>query len=171
MATAGFVAVITIVGTIIAAGGQWLVGVFPLAGLAIGGAMVILGVWLLVTHRTLGIMTAGRISVGRERNLRTVFLFGISYAVGSLSCTLPIFLVVVGSSLASQGLSNSLAQFVGYALGMGTILVAVTVGAAVFRGTIARWLRTAIPYVHRMSALFWWAPGGISSTIGCSSPG
>jgi cytochrome c biogenesis protein CcdA len=83
-----------------------------------------------------------------------VFLFGITYATGSLSCTLPIFLVVVGSSLASQGLLSSFVQFIGYGLGMGTILIAVTVGAALFRGSVARGLRAAMPYVHRMSALF-----------------
>jgi cytochrome c-type biogenesis protein len=49
---------------------------------------------------------------------------------------------------------NSFSQFIAYSLGMGTILVAVTVGAALFRGTVARWLRATIPYVHRMSALF-----------------
>jgi cytochrome c biogenesis protein CcdA len=83
-----------------------------------------------------------------------VFLFGIAYAVGSLSCTLPVFLVVVGSALATQGFIASLGQFLAYALGMGLVLIAVTVGAAMFRGTVARWLRSAIPYVHRMSALF-----------------
>ena len=59
-------------------------------------------------------------------------------AIGSLSCTLPAFLVVVGSSLASEGFADSLAQFVWYALGMGSILVAVTIGAALFRGAVDR---------------------------------
>ncbi len=62
--------------------------------------------------------------------------------------------MVVGSSLTSQGLLGSLSQFIGYALGMGTILVAVTLGAALFQGTVARALRKALPYVHRTSALF-----------------
>jgi cytochrome c-type biogenesis protein len=116
--------------------------------------MVILGLWLLVTHRTLGVMAASRVTISPQRNLRNVFLFGIAYATGSLSCTLPIFLVVVGSSLASQGVLSSLVQFLGYGLGMGMILITVTVGAALFRGTVARWLRRAVPYVHRVSALF-----------------
>jgi cytochrome c-type biogenesis protein len=37
---------------------------------------------------------------------------------------------------------------------MGSILIAVTIGAALFRGTVARGLRRAVPYVHRTSALF-----------------
>ena len=154
VATAGFVAVLTLFGSIIAAGGRWLITVFPFAGVAIGGAMVLLGLWLVVTHKTIGIMAASRVTITPQRNLRNVFSFGIAYAVGSLSCTLPIFLVVVGSSLASQGLANSFVQFVGYALGMGSVLIAVTIGAALFRGTVAKWLRRVIPYVHQTSAWF-----------------
>jgi cytochrome c biogenesis protein CcdA len=154
VATTGFLAILALVGTIIAAGGQWLIRVFPFAGLAIGGAMALLGIYLLVTRRTLGILAASRVTVSPQRNLRNVFLFGIAYATGSLSCTLPIFLVVIGSSLASLGLANSFVQFIGYGLGMGTILIAVTVGAALFQGTVSRWLRSAMPYVHRISALF-----------------
>jgi cytochrome c-type biogenesis protein len=152
--TLGFLVVFAVVGGIISAGGQWLVRVFPFAGVAIGGIMIAVGLWLLITHRTLGIMAASRVTVSPQRNLRNVFLYGIVYAIGSLSCTLPIFLVVVGSSLASQGLLGSFSQFIGYALGMGSILVAVTLGAALFQGTVARALRQALPYVHRVSALF-----------------
>jgi len=63
-------------------------------------------------------------------------------------------LVVVGSSLASRDLVGSTVQFVGYGLGMGAILIAVTVGAALFRGAVSRGLRAVVPHVHRMSALF-----------------
>jgi cytochrome c-type biogenesis protein len=154
VATAGFLVILAAVGIVIAAGGQWLTSVFPYTGLAIGAIMAGLGLWLLITHRTLGILAASRVTVSPQRNLRNVFLFGIAYATGSLSCTLPIFLVVVGSSLGSQDLMTSFVQFIGYGLGMGTILIAVTVGAALFRGAVAKGLRSVMPYVHRISALF-----------------
>lgn len=158
-ATAGFIVVFAVAGSLISAGGQWLVRVFPFAGVAIGVVMLLLGLYLLITHRTLGIMAASRVTVSRERNSRNVFMFGIAYAIGSLSCTLPIFLVVVGGSLASQGLVASFSQFVSYALGMGAILVAVTIGSAMFQGSVAKSLRQLMPYVHRISALFLVAAG------------
>jgi cytochrome c biogenesis protein CcdA len=99
-------------------------------------------------------MAASRVAVSPQRNLGNVFLFGIAYAIGSLSCTLPIFLVVVGSSLASQSFGSSVVQFAGYGLGMGTVLIAVTTGAALFQGVVSRWLRSVMPHVHRMGALF-----------------
>ncbi len=154
--TLGFVVVFAVAGGVIALGGRWLIAVFPYAGLVIGVAMAGLGVWLLATRKTLGIVAAGEVSVARQRSLGNAFLFGVAYAVGSLGCTLPIFLVVVGigSSLAGEGWIFSLGQFVGYALGMGAVIVAVSVGAALFRRAVFGWLRRLRPYVHRLSAMF-----------------
>jgi cytochrome c biogenesis protein CcdA len=154
VATAGFVVIFGLVGGIIGIGAQGLLTAFPYAGVAVGGLMVLLGIWLLLTQRTLGVAAAGRLAVRRKRSLGNIFLFGIVYAIGSLSCTLPIFLVVVGGSLASQDLIASLWQFLGYALGMGSILIAVTIGTALFREAVTRFLRKLLPYVHRVSALF-----------------
>jgi cytochrome c-type biogenesis protein len=152
--TLGFIVVFAAIGAIITAGGYWLITIFPYTGVAIGAAMIGLGLWILITHGTLGIMSASRIVVTPKRNLANVFLFGMGYGICSLSCTLPVFLVVVGSALATRGFFESFGQFIGYALGMGSILVAVTIGSALFRGTVARWLRGVIPYVHRISGLF-----------------
>jgi len=159
VATTGFVVIFALAGGLISAGGQWLIRIFPYAGVTIGGVMILLGLWLVVTRRMLGIVAASRFTISRERNLRNVFFFGIAYAAGSLSCTLPIFLVVVGSSLTSTGLVSSIGQFISYSLGMGAILITVTVGSALFQGSVTKWLRQAVPYVHRASAMFLVAAG------------
>ena len=152
--TAGFILIFAAVGGIIAAGGQWLVSSFPYVGLIIGVVMAALGIWILATGKTLSILGAGPVSIERERNLKNGFVFGIVYAVGSLSCTLPIFLVVVGTSLTGGGLASSFGQFIGYALGMGAIIFLVTIGAALFRRAMGRWMRLVTPYIHRVSAMF-----------------
>ncbi len=153
-ATLGFVMIFAAVGAIIAAGGSFLGRVFPFLGLGIGVLMVGFGAYLLVTHRYFGILSASRVQVTPRRNLGNAFVFGLGYAIGSLSCTLPIFLVVVGGALATQGFFESLGQFVAYALGMGFVVIAVTIGAALFRDAVSRWLRSALPHVHRASSFF-----------------
>lgn len=157
--TAGFAVIFGLVGVVIGVSGLWLTDVFPYAGLMIGLAMVGLGMWLLISHRSLGILAASRVSVAPERSLSNMFLFGIAYAVSSLSCTLPVFLVVVGSALTAGGWMVSLAQFGAYALGMGAVIAAVTVGVSLFRQAMEQWLRRLMPYVHRVSALFLIAAG------------
>jgi len=153
-ATSGFLTIMALVGYIIAAGGQRLAHAFPYAGVTIGAILVGLGSWLLLTGHSFGIEAAKRVTIAPRRSIQNVFLFGVAYAAGSLSCTLPVFLLVVGSSLATRGFAGSFGQFISYALGMGFILVAVAIGAAIFRGAVARSLRLALPYVNRISALF-----------------
>lgn len=152
--TAGFAVVFGAVGMVISVGGRWLTGFFPYAGLFIGLAMLGLGLWLLLSHRSLGILAASRISVTPQRSVGNMMMFGVAYAVSSLSCTLPVFLVVVGSALTAGGWMLSLAQFMGYALGMGAVFALVTVGTSLFRQAVEGWLRRILPHVHRVSALF-----------------
>jgi cytochrome c biogenesis protein CcdA len=154
VATLGFMSVFAVVGAIIAVGGRQLIRIFPFAGLLIGLGMSALGVYLLVTHRTFGIAGASRVKVNRKRTVGNAFGFGIAYAVGSLSCTLPIFLVVVGNALAMDVPLAAFGQFVGYALGMGVVFVATIVGSALFQQAVSAWLNRLTPHVHRLSAMF-----------------
>jgi cytochrome c biogenesis protein CcdA len=158
--TAGFLFIFSVVGGIITLGGQWLVSIFPYAGLLIGITMFGLGVYLMVTHRTFGILAAGRLRINPKRNLGNMFTFGLVYAVGSLSCTLPIFLVVVGSALTAGNTALSIGQFLGYALGMGSVILVVTQAAVLFRMTVTRWLQKFSSMVHRFNALFMVGAGG-----------
>ena len=80
--------------------------------------------------------------------MRGYFLFGLSYGTASLSCTLPIFLAVVGTSFAVSSIATSFEQFVLYSLGMGLVIVALTVGMALFKGTMVGLLRKALPYIQ-----------------------
>jgi cytochrome c biogenesis protein CcdA len=152
--TFGFLITFAVAGSVITAGGRWLVRIFPYAGLLVGVAMTGLGIWLLMTHRTFGLAAASRLRIERSRSLLNMVGFGVVFAVGSLSCTLPIFLVVVGSSLTGEGWVSSLGQFAGYALGMGAIITAVTVGTAALQDAVAKKLQRFSGFVHRFGALF-----------------
>jgi cytochrome c-type biogenesis protein len=156
MATLGFVAIFAVVGLAIGAGGRALISAFPVGGLLVGVALAGLGAWLAVSGRGLGILAASRAMghVQLKDDLGSLFLFGVAYAVTSLACTLPIFLVVAGSALAAGGPAAGAGQFVSYALGMGTVLTAVILATAFFQGVVQRSLRRVVPYVHRLAASF-----------------
>ena len=159
-ATGGFIAVAAAVGLVVAAGGQWLTSTFRFFGAVLGVVLLGLGLWLLIGRGKLALMAASRVHVSPRRNLGNVVAFGAAYSISSLSCTLPIFLAVVGIGLGTQGLGAAFGQFMGYALGMGSVLIAVTVGAALFRGAVARWLRGSMLAISRASAMFLVGAGG-----------
>ncbi len=156
MATLGFTVIFAAVGLIFAAGGRALSAWFPVGGVGVGVALLLLGIWLALTDRTLGILVAsramGHVSTGQD--LRSLFVFGVGYAVASLGCTLPVFLVVASLALSTNNLLFAVSQFVSYALGMGLVLTVVVLGATFFQSAINRWLRRLMPYVHRLAAAF-----------------
>ncbi len=152
--TLGFVALFAAVGSVVAAGGTAIVSAFPWVGFSVGIGLTLLGLWSLFSGHSVGILAASRVSSPRGHGLGAAFLFGIAYAVASLSCTLPIFLVVVATSLLNAGFAHALWHFVSFALGMGVVIVAVSLSAVAFRGAVAQALRGMVPYVQRLSAIF-----------------
>ena len=64
----------------------------------------------------------------------------------------PIFLTVVGTSLAVSDLGASFGQFLLYALGMGLVIMALTLGMAVAKGAMVGAVRKALPYVQPVGA-------------------
>jgi len=88
---------------------------------------------------------------GRTRGLTSMFLFGLSYAIASLSCTIGPFVSVVASTFARETFLAGVASFVAYALGMALLLMVLTVTLALARRGMAANLRRALPYISRAS--------------------
>ncbi len=161
--TLGFVAFFGIIGAILSAGGQFVVTYIPWVAVVIGVALILLGIYLLAgghLYTNLPARLAGRLSKNGEVGIKGFLIFGIAYAIAALSCTLPIFLVVVGSAIAMKGFATGLLQFVSFALGMGFIIAIVTIGSALFKESVNRWLHRWVPVVARLSGLLLVFAGG-----------
>ncbi len=151
LVTAGFVLLFGTVGLLISAGARVLIGLFPWIALVIGVLLVGAGAWVLAgggLYTSLGDRLAARMGDARQTSIRGYFLFGITYATASLSCTLPIFLAVVGSSMARGSFLGAVSQFVLYALGMGTVILLLTISITLFEGAMLGVLRKALPYMR-----------------------
>ena len=88
---------------------------------------------------------------GRERTVGSMFVFGVSYAVASIGCTLPLFLGAVSGTINRESVADGLLVFGIYALGMTLVLVGLTVTMALARTSIVRFLRRAQPYIGRIA--------------------
>lgn len=162
--SAGFVTLFAIVGAGISAGGSFLIPAMPWIALFIGLSLVVLGLAMLAGRSVpAGFMgrIAGRFRKPGSSGVRGFFLFGVAFGAASLSCTLPIFLMVVGSALASGGFISGLAQFVSYGVGMGLVLIGLTLGIAIFKeGIVVSGLRAVLPWAERAAAVLVVAAGG-----------
>lgn len=165
-------------GTALALGARWLTQVIPWAALLIGVALVGTGIALVLGRRVTARMPI-RPSRQPGRRAASSLVFGVAYGLTSLSCTLPLFLVVVGTAVTGTALGSVL-MFASYAAGMGTILTALAVAAAFSRSGLARSIRGLLPHVSRVSGLllvaagvyvvYYWAffllPGGATRETG-----
>jgi cytochrome c-type biogenesis protein len=88
---------------------------------------------------------------GRERTIGSMFVFGVSYAVASIGCTLPLFLTAVAGTITRDSVLDGALVFAVYGLGMTLLLLGLTVGIALARTSIVRWLRRAQPYIGRVA--------------------
>ncbi|TET26582.1 MAG: cytochrome c biogenesis protein CcdA [Dehalococcoidia bacterium] len=173
--TAGFVFFFIVAGAILSLGGEFIIPLIPWATIIIGISLILLGIWLLAGgHLYLAVFSrlADRMGKFRGSGVLGFLVFGIAYAIAAFSCTLPVFLVVVGGALAGGGFTAGLLQFVSYALGMGLVITIVTLGTAFFKEAVHRWLRRLVPLVARFSGLllifaggyilyFWFAVGDL----------
>ena len=153
--SAGLVLLFGIAGLIISSGGQFVVDIMPWLGLGIGVVLTMAGSWLLGGHKLytgFASQVGSRIGNPNQVSVRGYFLFGVSYGTASLSCTLPIFLAIVGTTLATSGILAATGQFILYGLGMGVVIMALTLGMALFKGAMTGFLRRALPYIQPISA-------------------
>ena len=90
---------------------------------------------------------------GRDRGLWSMFLFGLSYAIASLSCTIGPFTSVVASTFTRASVVAGIATFVAYALGMALLLMVLTVALALAQRGMVTAVRRVLPYVARISGV------------------
>lgn len=150
--TAGFVVLFAVAGAVINLGGRSAVGsLLPWLGLTIGALLVVIGAWLLgggKLYTAFATKMASHMGNPARANVGGYFVFGLSYGTASLSCTLPVFLVVVVTSFAASSIAASFGQFLLYAAGMGSVIMALTLGMTIFKGAMSSGMRKAMPYIQ-----------------------
>lgn len=146
----GFLVVFGLAGVLMALGVDALVDIIPWLALAVGVGVGALGIWLLAGH-TLPIPTIGPTRAGNGRNLGSALGFGISFALASLSCTLPVFLTVIATATAQPSLTGRMTTVGAYAAGMMLLLVAITILLALGRASLVTRLRALTPILNRIA--------------------
>jgi cytochrome c-type biogenesis protein len=147
----GFLGVFALIGVPVAYGATRLTSAIPWAGLAVGIAMTALGI-MGVLGRRWSLYPRKVVTVHRRRRPLTMMWFGAAYAICSLGCTLPIFVALVGASLATSSVAEGVVVFGAYGLGTATMIMALAIGAALARDWLAHALKRLLPYMHRIAS-------------------
>jgi cytochrome c-type biogenesis protein len=149
----GFLTVFTAVGAAVRAGGDVLIDWAEYITIPIGLALAALGVALMLGYH-LPFTTPRLDRGGRDRTIPSMYVFGISYAIASIGCTLPLFIGAAITSFATKGVPSGILLVLTYGAGMALVLTTLTVTLALARGGLLAGLRQVLPYVDRVAGAF-----------------
>jgi cytochrome c biogenesis protein CcdA len=149
---AGFATVFGAFGLLTVSAAATVQRYLPFATIVIGIVLAVLGIWLLL-GRELSARMIRKSQWAPTARLGSMFGYGISYAVASLSCTIAPFLAVTGAGLRSDSVPHALMVYLAYAAGFTLVVGVLAVGAALSSAAVVDRLRRIIPYVNRISGL------------------
>ncbi len=151
--SAGFISVFVVIGAIYKWSTNWFVERAPWISLAIGVALVVLGVAMVFGFRLP--FTTPKLDVGqRDRTVRSMFVFGIAYAVASIGCTLPLFTSIVLGTVSTDGIARGVIAIGFYGVGMGLIVTALTVSLAMANTALLSVLRKGMVAFEYIAGVF-----------------
>ena len=148
----GFMAVFGSFGALTISAGSTVQRYLPYGTVAIGVVLIALGFWLLVgreltalTPRPLGPRWAPTTRVW------SMFGYGVSYAIASLSCTIGPFLAVTTAGLRSGSVRTGVSIYLAYVGGLTLVVGVLALAAATASSAVAERLRRIVPFVNRIS--------------------
>jgi cytochrome c biogenesis protein CcdA len=148
----GFLTVFGLFGALTISAAATVQRYLPYGTVVIGIALVALGVWLLsgreltaLTPRPLGPRWAP------ATRLSSMYGYGISYAVASLSCTIGPFLAVTAAGFRRGSVLTGVSIYLAYVAGLIVVVGVLAIAAATANSALADRLRRILPFVNRIS--------------------
>ena len=159
----GFAAMFILVGITFSSASSALRQQMPWVTIAIGAAMVVMGIASLAGWKPR--LPFKKSASAQRHDAVGMATFGFVYALVSLSCTLGPFLSV--STFAMQrSFLGGITTYVVYAAGMGTIILALSVSAALAHDSFVGTLRNVSKYAPRLAGILLLLSGGYAIWYG-----
>lgn len=156
--TVGFVTVFVLVGVAAMPLHRFIVNSSRWLTVAIGVGFVVLGTAILAGFRPKFATPQAIADRGARRALRSSGVlamvgYGIAYAIASLGCTMPLFLLTLVPA-RNVSAAAGVANVAMYGLGMGLVVIALTVSLASANQVLLRWLRWLMQHVDLLAGAF-----------------
>lgn len=153
ISTLGFISVFALSGVLLSMLGTVLVRYVPWLTIIIGFILVIMGL-TLISGRSIHFSQIHRLNINPvQKGSGSFFLFGVAYAIASLSCTIPLFLLVVFQAVSTGGFISGIVIFFSYALGMGVMMTILSVALGASKEVMTNYLKRIMPHINRIGSL------------------
>jgi len=151
----GFMAVFVVAAFLANYFTNWLTANAKYATGFFGVALLVLGAAMLFGFK-LPFMNPQKLQGEKDQTVKSMFVYGVAYAVASLGCTIGFFISAVFATSAREGASpiDGLTNGLAYAVGMAVIVGGLTVTLAFANKGLVTVLRRGLQYMDRIAAAF-----------------
>ncbi len=146
----GFLTVFGVFGALTVSAAAAVQHYLPYVTVLIGVVLVALGIWLLC-GRELTVLIPKQLGAQRAPTVRlgSMYGYGLSYAIASLSCTVGPFLAVTAAGLRGGSILGGVSIYLAYVAGLTLVVGVLAVAAACASSALADRLRRILPFVNR----------------------
>jgi cytochrome c biogenesis protein CcdA len=124
----------------------------PYVTVFIGAVLVVLGIWLCTGREIAPLRGVARgARWAPTARLGSMFGYGVSYAIASLSCTVGPFLAVTAAGLRGGSVVDTAAVYLAYVAGFTLVVGVLAVAAALATSAVVDRMHRIVPYVNRIS--------------------
>lgn len=163
--SAGFVSLFVVVGLISRIFTDAIERNAKYASLVIGLGLLAMGIAMVAGWKP-RIITPN-LATERTRTVRSMFMFGLAYAIASIGCTIGFLTTVILGSVGRFGFASGVLSVVLYGLGMGLLVTSLTVAIALARTGFVSFLRRGLRWFDTASGIlvtltgayltwYWW---------------
>lgn len=125
----------------------------PYFNIALGFGLIVLGIAMLRGYQ-LTLRLPKMQKGGQSGSFASMFLFGMSYATASLTCTLHLFITAVNAgNLTGGGFTSRFGALVSYGLGMGLLATMLTLFLALGKSSLVGQFRKILPKINFVSGI------------------
>ena len=132
---------------------NWLTANAKYATGIFGVALLILGAAMLFGFK-LPFMNPQKLQGEKDQTVKSMFIYGVAYAIASLGCTIGFFISAVFATSRNSGALTGLRNGIAYGAGMAVLVGGLTVALAFANTGLLRVLRSGLQYMDRIAAAF-----------------
>lgn len=118
-----------------------------------GIGLLVLGAAMLFGYK-LPFMNPQKLQGEKDQTVKSMFIYGVAYAVASLGCTIGFFISAVFATSRSGGVLTGLRNGVAYGVGMAVLVGGLTVMLAFANTGLVNFIRRGLQYMDRIAAAF-----------------
>ncbi len=159
-AATGINGIFALIGVAVALGGAVVKSYLAYLSPAVGVAIIILGLVMLLGPSGLAffatferLLSSYAAKLGGKSSDSGLVMYGVGYGLAVMGCQAPVFIALIFAGLAAGGAVQAIMVFLAFSVGMGCMMIAVSLLAGTAKRTMLDRLKALMPYINRACGL------------------